>query len=478
MKKRIVAILLCMVMLLSITAMAEEAPAEVPAEVPATETVEATKITLPELAEDTVVVTIGGKTFTWKQVMPVYDAIVAQYAASYDVAEAQNVQIFRTLALDEFIVQTVLDNKTKEFGFDILSDEEVEKIKVEATNTWNMALEQYVSYYHQPEEGKEVDAEAAKAEAVAYYADHGISVDSIIEEDKKMLAFEKLYNYVGKDITVSLDQIESDYQARVSADKALYENDITAYVENNAQVRMMQMFEAQGMSMGAVGEYATYKPAGFRRVKHILLPVDKALLQTYTDLLARWEEQQNNLAVEAEKEETTEEVAEEAVVPVTEQDISNAKAAIFESLADVIDEVNQKIAEGEDFDALIATYGTDPGMTQEPGKSVGYEVSEASGLEYVQEFVDASMSIDEVGGTSAPYLSSFGVHIVKYIGDAPAGPIEMTEEEKFMKQQEMISVAQKTAFDDAVATWMNEANISYAGVVISSEELMEQMGAQ
>ena len=40
------------------------------------------------------------------------------------------------------------------------------------------------------------------------------------------------------------------------------------------------------------------------------------------------------------------------------------------------------------------------------------------------------MSIDNVGGVSAPYLSSYGVHIVKYIGDVEGGPIPMTDEQR------------------------------------------------
>lgn len=42
---------------------------------------------------------------------------------------------------------------------------------------------------------------------------------------------------------------------------------------------------------------------------------------------------------------------------MTEEQVNEAKAAIFNSLADTIDEINQKIADGTDFDELIATYG-------------------------------------------------------------------------------------------------------------------------
>ena len=140
-------------------------------------------------------------------------------------------------------------------------------------------------------------------------------------------------------------------------------------------------------------DHAWYKPDGFRAVKHILLPVDSELMTTYTDLQARWEEQQE--AAQAAEEsadeaaDTTDTAADaEATAeptatpePVTEEQVNEAKAAIFNSLADTIDEINQKIADGADFDELIATYGvnedgtaSDPGMTTEPYMTSGYEV--------------------------------------------------------------------------------------------------------
>ena len=108
-------------------------------------------------------------------------------------------------------------------------------------------------------------------------------------------------------------------------------------------------------------------------------------MTTYTDLQARWEEQQEAAQAAEESagetaETTTDTAATEATAeptatpePVTEEQVNEAKAAIFNSLADTIDEINQKIADGADFDELIATYGvnedgtaSDPGMTTEP----------------------------------------------------------------------------------------------------------------
>ena len=157
--------------------------------------------------------------------------------------------------------------------------------------------------------------------------------------------------------------------------------------------------------------------------------------------------------------------------------MNEAKAAIFDSLADTIDEINQKIAEGADFDELIATYGvnedgtpTDGGMTTEPYMTSGYEVCSAS-TGYVPEFVEAAMSIDSVGGVSAPYLSSYGVHIVKYIGDVEGGPIPMTDEQREAKRQSLLASKQNELYAATLESWLAEADITYTGVTPSIAEL-------
>ena len=205
-------------------------------------------------------------------------------------------------------------------------------------------------------------------------------------------------------------------------------------------------------------------------------------MSTYTDLQARWEEQQQAAqAGEESAEETTgtDETAEPTATPepVTEEQVNQAKAAIFNSLADTIDEINEKIAEGVDFDELIATYGvnedgtaSDPGMTTEPYKTSGYEVSSAS-TNYVPEFVEAAMSIDSVGGVSAPYLSSYGVHIVKYIGDVAGGPVAMTDEQREAKRQSLLTAKQSELYTSTLENWLAEAAITYSGVTPSISEL-------
>ena len=55
-----------------------------------------------------------------------------------------------------------------------------------------------------------------------------------------------------------------------------------------------------------------------------------------------------------------------------------AGAAVLDSVKEKTDEIYGKIAAGEDFAALIAEYGEDPGMQNEPTATRGYYVSAAS----------------------------------------------------------------------------------------------------
>ena len=148
-----------------------------------------------------------------------------------------------------------------------------------------------------------------------------------------------------------------------------------------------------------------------------------------------------------------------------------------ENAAEIAEEVRQKAAAGEDFDELIATYGvnedgtaSDPGMTSEPYKTSGYEVCALSS-NYVPEFVEAAMSIESVGGVSAPYLSNSGVHIVKYIADVPGGPIEMTDAQRTAKRESLLQTRQDELYTTTLEKWMAEAEITYSGVTPSIGEL-------
>ena len=69
-------------------------------------------------------------------------------------------------------------------------------------------------------------------------------------------------------------------------------------------------------------------------------------------------------------------------------------------------EVAERAKNGESFDGLIAEYGEDPGMTQQPD---GYVFKEG---DMVDEFYQGTAALGE-GETSEPVKSSFGWHVIQ-----------------------------------------------------------------
>ncbi len=95
------------------------------------------------------------------------------------------------------------------------------------------------------------------------------------------------------------------------------------------------------------------------------------------------------------------------LVMATETDPDFAtKKALAESVA-------QRAKNGEDFDALIAEFGEDPGMESSKGGYImGVDGSTPSGGSMVAEFATASAAL-EVGEVSGIVPSDYGFHIIK-----------------------------------------------------------------
>lgn len=466
--KKILSLLLCLCLLFSAAALAEDTAAA-------------------ELQDTDVLATVNGTELTWADVAPVYDSLVSSYGNYYDLTDSANVELFRAVAMQNKINEVIMQAKIAELGI-ALTDEEAAAAEEDAQSDWDNAISSYISQQHSDltDESSQEDKDAANAEAVQYFNDLGYSPESLKENYKQYALYDKLEATIVQDVTVTDEEVEALYQELVESDRTLYENDIAAYVDYNNYVDQMATY-AMYYGTDSSMDYAWYRPAGFRAVKHILLPVDDELMQTYQDLQARLEEQvesategdEESAAAAAATEETAdaEATAEPTEEPVTQEQVDEAKAAILASIADKIDEIYAKIEEGVDFDELIAEYGvnedgtaSDPGMTSEPYKTSGYEVSSAS-TNYVAPFVEAAFSVDNVGDVSAPYISSYGVHIVKYIADIPAGPIEMTEAQREAKRTELLTSKQNELYTATMDQWNQEADITYTGLTPSYADI-------
>jgi parvulin-like peptidyl-prolyl isomerase len=107
-------------------------------------------------------------------------------------------------------------------------------------------------------------------------------------------------------------------------------------------------------------------------------------------------------------------------------------------------EIEQKLASGEDFAALAATYSDDTGSAKEGGELGWY--SKGEGL--VQEFEDVALSL-AVGAISDPVKTQFGYHIIQVEEKDPNR--ELNAYTVYQKQQE--------AFDAWLTNLRNAAKV-------------------
>ena len=412
----------------------------------ATATPEAQTTTTSAGNPDDVMITIGKETVTRAEYES-YLATLDNYYASYgyDTTDPSLSAMLKEYALQTGVEYAVMDQKVEELGL-ALTEEEKTAATASAKEQWEATIQDGLAYYGITEASTEEERSATTLSVLAELEAMGYTEESYMADALIYAAYDKLYDELTKDVTVTDEAVVDYYNALVETDKAAYENDAAAYEQ--AQY-MNQLYAAYGMS-----DYVTeiyYKPAGYRLVTHILLEADEALLTAYTELQAAYEEQQNTLEEGGEVTETL----------ITAEEVENARLAILNNVQPKVDEINQKLAEGKTFAELIPEYTTDPGMADEASIAAGYEVHMDS-TNWVIPFRDQAFTVDNIGDVTAPVVTDYGVHIIQYVADVPAGAVELTEELKASFKAYLLQSEQDNVYYLAIEEWMTAANAVYS----------------
>jgi peptidyl-prolyl cis-trans isomerase SurA len=90
-----------------------------------------------------------------------------------------------------------------------------------------------------------------------------------------------------------------------------------------------------------------------------------------------------------------------------------------------INEIYEKLQNGEDFANLARLYSDDRGSKQKGGRLPAF--GSGTSQRMVPEFEDAAFSVKEDGAFSKPFRTSFGYHIVQRISYKPVGDFEELE---------------------------------------------------
>ncbi|MCI5956894.1 MAG: peptidylprolyl isomerase [Clostridiales bacterium] len=417
-----------------------------------------------EVDKQTTIIEVAGKTITKGEVNEQTEAMLDYqeymyylYGMSFDRTSDSSVSSARSSAIENLIQDAVLSKKTAEMGMDELTADELSEVEQSVESTWESYTGSVKSTYFADTEltGEDLDkAIEDKLVELGYPAKA-----ELLDSQKITKAREKLRADVIKDVAVTQEELESAYSTRVGEAMTNYGNNPSTYgtdVQNGSTVY--------------------YVPAGYRFVKNILIKftdedntaindlqsqitsknselstAESSLSDLGEDTSADDESAaQNRAALTETKDRLTGEIAE------LQTKLDAAKEAAYAAIQPTVDEVLAKLAEGEDFDALMEQYGQDTGMQSSPAKENGYPVS-ADSTNWVSEFRDAAMALEKVGDVSAAVRSSYGIHILKYVSDAVEGEVGL-DNVKDALESELLANKQEEAYTAAVDQWVSEAN--------------------
>lgn len=413
-----------------------------------------------EVDRQTPIIEVAGKTITKgevlaqaENVMDYYEYMYSMYGMSYDRTSDSAVASAREEAINGLVQNAVLEQKIAEKGFDTFTEEEEADIRTSAEETYNNYAEMIKSFAFADTEltGEELDAAVAE-QMVAY--GYG-TLDDLVANERAGRSQQKLKDDTVKDVSVSEEELTTEYNTRVQTDKTNYGDNPDSYDYGAAVTN---------------GTTVYYTPAGYRTVKQILVKFAEAdqtaiddLNKQVTDKQAELTTAQNSLSALGEDASADDEATAESRATLTETvetltadieklqgDLDTAREAGYTALQPTVEEIQGKLAAGESFDSLIETYNQDPGMPE-----TGYLVSENS-RNWVTEFKDASMALAAIGDISDPVRTTYGIHLIEYAGDVAEGEIGLDTVRDDLSNT-LLTEKQNTAYNEAVEKWVDEA---------------------
>lgn len=450
-----------------------------------------------------------------------YDEVVAYYSANgYELNDEEAIRSIKDEIVHYLVENKVIENKARELGLYELSEEEKKSLTEAAEKEYEEALEYYMVYFQSDEEGQ--DPEAVRAEVAVYLAENGYTKEMAVELALSDAWQNKLNEYVTADVAASEDQINAAYEELVAADQGSFEvdpynfeyaamsgNDLYWYPEGYRAVKhilipftdeqvetlseltyklddvLYQLEDLDAMENGedATEEGLDLEAFGLEEGAYAdgdyevaIEPLEEGSQDFDLDLEADGETVEEELVEEAgtmdvlmEPEDAPDEEHHEEDMPSREElekekarltkEVEALKAEYLASVQPTVDEVLGKIAAGEDFEALIEQYGQDPGMQEEPTKTLGYFVAQGSEM-WERVFTETAMKLEKPGDVSEPVVGTNGVHIIKFMRALTPGPVPLDDVRDACTDTAQEN-SKTAAYDEAVETWVAEANVTF-----------------
>ena len=379
-----------------------------------------------------------------------------------DVTDPAVVASAQEAAIKALKEDMVLTAKAKELGLDQLTDEELATVKESAQQRLDNAIESAKS---EIEGADQMDAEALTKAAAEHAEEDGYTLDTLMESETKTAISKKLKEYAVRDVAVTDEEIQAEYESKVESSKESYAGN-------------------PGNWASAANNGATlyYTPAGIRRVKQILTKftdedqaaIDEAekAMSDATTARSTAQAKVDSAKGVLEEEEITEEAkaaaqadldAAQAELDAADEALTAAGKALEDAKDKAFADIDEKAdavlaaldAEGADWEKIMAEYNEDPGMTN---NEKGYAVS-ADMTSFDSAFVEAAMALAKPGDHSGKVKgSSYGYYIIRYEGDEAEGPVALDSVKETISSS-LLTTKQNETYNATVDQWVEEAGI-------------------
>ena len=404
-----------------------------------------------------VILSYDGKEYTKAEVLSEvnyqlqYNAYLnSMYGMSYDTTDAANIAQAQENAVAAMTKDLVLRAKMKEMKLeDQLTEEDLASIKETAQKNYDSGVEPTKSLV----EDETLEGDALTEAAKEMMTKQGVTLETYEDSAKENKLLEMLRADIIKDVTVTDEEIQADFDSKVESAKTTYGEDAAAYAD------------------AANSSTIYYAPAGVRRVKQILIKFTDEDQTAITDAKSAVTTANSKVTAAQQVLDTEgitdeEKTQAEADLKAAQEELDAANKKVEEltdkaytDIDEAADDVLKQLADGADWDTLMAEKTQDPGMQGDRDTAkTGYAVAEGM-TSFDSAFVTAAMGLKAIGDVSDKTRgSSNGYYIIKYVADQAEGPIALDQVKETL-QSSLLTTAQNNKYNETVEQWIKDANI-------------------
>lgn len=407
---------------------------------------------------------IGDETITLGEVKETFDSY-AQYFASYGYDISSDPDML-TMIVNNLVEAKLIAAKAKELGYAEFDEQEQAELEKRIASD----LAELDAYYRSQAESEakndsSIDVDARTMELILEEAAYNLNDENATYEDyKKFLADNVTQTYMQelmqedllKDVTLTAEEIETEYNS-------LVEEQMTYYTESPEAYK----YDQESYEMSGTAPVA-FAPDGYSRILHIFCAYEAELPDEYEANeadMALIQEEYGALAFAAALEGTAGDTAKMQELLKQYRELQAANEEMYEAYVSAAREkangLYAQLQAGADFAALAKeqsspdTYSDYP-IFAEKGILIApdYECDDDWSDAAKEEFRKLS-----IGQYSGAFADEAGYHILYYLADEPAGTIDLADIEEAIRAY-LLEDAHTEEWAALVEAWKNDGTVT------------------